>query len=236
VNSMKTLPSELVIRITKQYFFLRYFAQPEVMKSISEAIFPDENVVMSSAFNRPDLSTVDVMLKLQDGAVLKVHWKPLFKASDGKEGIEGHTERYHAACDGKGATMTLVKVQGSNGEEMMAAGYRPGWHEPGYHPPTLNPDGFIVSINTTAQTLNEVKYSGNETIVYDRPRHGPWFLKPLLLIGWKNDPDVVVSYNIFGTDKTNKLLDYEVFGISYTMGDIEDEEKTEERRATDLGE
>jgi hypothetical protein len=129
------------------------------MKSLSEAIFPDDNVVMSSTFNRPvisstfirpDLYTVDVMLKLQDGAVLKVNWKPLFKASDGKEGIEGHAERYHAACYDKGPTITVVKLQGSNGEEMMAAGYNAvGWLGPGYHPSTLNPDGFNASINTT---------------------------------------------------------------------------------------
>jgi hypothetical protein len=76
--------------------------------------------------------------------------------------------------------------------------------------------------------LNKVEYSGNNTIVCHLPRHGPWFFEPFLFIGWKNDPDVVKSFDLFGTDVTNKLLDYEVFGISYTTGDIEDEEKTED--------
>jgi hypothetical protein len=81
--------------------------------------------VTSSTIHRVDISSVDVILKLKNETVQKVHLECLFKdtGEDGKGDINGHNGRFHAACDDKGATMTVVKVQGSNGEEFMAAGY-----------------------------------------------------------------------------------------------------------------
>jgi hypothetical protein len=44
---------------------------------------------------------------------LNVQWERKFKATgyDGKTPIQGHAGRFHAACDGDGATMTIVKAE-----------------------------------------------------------------------------------------------------------------------------
>jgi hypothetical protein len=58
------------------------------------------------------LFSVDVMLQLKDGTALNAQWERLFKATgdDGNTPITGHAKRYHAACDDKEATMTVIKA------------------------------------------------------------------------------------------------------------------------------
>jgi hypothetical protein len=89
-----------------------------------------------------------------------------------KKRNEGHASRFHAACDGKGATMPVVKVHGNYRGVLMAAGFNP-----------------------LAQTLGEVKYSRNESVIYRKGAYGPTFTTPSLMIG--TDKKERLSY-LFG--------------------------------------
>lgn len=114
VNSMNKLPADLVRHIAEQYmYYCQYLPSGEIIKKLSVQIFHDDREdgkdipVRSSAINYIDLSGAEIGIQLENGTVLNVQWRLSFKASDGTEGIKGHAERFHAACDGEGATMTV---------------------------------------------------------------------------------------------------------------------------------
>lgn len=142
------LPTDLVGFIS-EFLPARYLPSKEVLVKFSEEISPDA-AVKSSTFNQADLFNVEVGLQLSDGSVRNVQCKRKFKATgdDGKTSIQGHPRRFHPACDGEGATMTVVMVQRNDGEEILLAGYNAeGWlaRKDSYH---------IAEINPANQTLN----------------------------------------------------------------------------------
>jgi hypothetical protein len=91
MDSMKKRPLDLVRLISEEFMPLGNLSV-KVVKELSKAIFPNVTVTSST---------------------LNVQWKRLFKASgdDGGKRLRSSASRFHAACDGKGATMTIVRMK-----------------------------------------------------------------------------------------------------------------------------
>jgi hypothetical protein len=188
-----------------------------------------EYVVESERGLIPRLSFVyssnenEATIEFEKGPVKEVKLTLLFRASE--HGFRA--SEFHSLCNGKGATVTLVKAR--NGR--MAAAYNGvGWGLQLLRP-TPNPRGFQASIfddpgATGGYSLH--KYAANEnSVVYSHPNWGPDFGESLHITDRCNDnadsfsflgplygysSEGVDPYILFGS-LGFRVLEYEVYQV-----------------------